>query len=310
MYKPGCQVGLPSELDLDLDLDKTKWLDRCIVRDGINVACVTVLTCVDPSTGEVVFSQPYKELDDGSLEPVVLGPGESIERCHCVPVEPPEIEDEKVHWAERCLIRDGVNVACVAVCTRLTSSGVIESVPYREMDNGSLAPIELQNGESIGRCICEPDEPESRVDIEYVCNSNTGFHDKVTIEIIDGQPQEPIVEQTDIPCQVEDDVETYSVCLNGTVHIRYVSVDEDTGAVTVISEEDTGQSCVDDIVVTNTCDNPVPVETCPDNPLEITYPDLLAALDLNNQLLTEQNNLMTQLLECLCDDNCPPEGTP
>lgn len=88
-------------------------------------------------------------------------------------------------------------------------------------------------------------------DYEYVCNTSTGVQDLHIFTTTDGvENTTPIIVPTTIACEVEVkqyDEETYCNINTGTTWVRHVSFAQDD-SVTIISDVDTGISCVPEIV--------------------------------------------------------------
>lgn len=110
-----------------------------------------------------------------------------------------------------------------------------------------------------------------KVDTVVLCNEATNVWEYHTTVITDDVlPGVTTVEPTTVSCDDEaPDFERASYCdpATDTTHIVTAAFADD-GSFTVISDVDTGAAC-QGVTISNTCLNPVPIETCPDNPLEV-----------------------------------------
>ena len=94
---------------------------------------------------------------------------------------------------------------------------------------------------------CDPPPDVVDIDVEFVCNADTGFWDSVSTTTTNGVPAAPVVTPTDIPCPDPDtppDMESVRVCddVTDTYHIVTTAYAAD-GTSTQISDVDTGESC-------------------------------------------------------------------
>jgi len=143
-----------------------------------------------------------------------------------------------------------------AVLTTSADTGVACGVSIIGNDCDTPVPITA----------CQPLEvtivdDTTRVDVEYICDSDTDtFHAWTTVSV-NGVPGAPTTEDTGVPCDPAADFETHVECRAGTRWVVLQSIDGD-GVPTELTATDTGESCTGDVTIVNTCDDPVPVTIC------------------------------------------------
>ena len=141
--------------------------------------------------------------------------------------------------------------------------------------NPTPDPLECPDASPVTQC---PDDvwqveivnQAPQIDNEYICDTDTNTWQLVIF--IDGVQDSST--DTGISCddQPPADYEPASECRNDTLWTVFYQVAAD-GTVTELSAIDTGIECNPDVIIGNTCDNPIPIATCPDNPLEVTIVD-------------------------------------